>query len=108
MTPAGTSNELDVQNEWEENTHTHTHAGDARIVAVTTKQPEALDFSLRSEGNCASSLAYDYVSLVESVLRASGSYYCVTTITRNHRATSFFVGGGARRQEKPCYCSGRL
>ena len=22
--PAGTSNELDVQNEWEENTHTHT------------------------------------------------------------------------------------
>ena len=22
MTPAGTSNELDVQNEWEENTHT--------------------------------------------------------------------------------------
>ena len=25
MTPAGTSNELDVQNEWEENTHTQTH-----------------------------------------------------------------------------------
>ena len=25
VTPAGTSNELDVQNEWEENTHTHTH-----------------------------------------------------------------------------------
>ena len=25
MTPAGTSNELDLQNEWEENTHTHTH-----------------------------------------------------------------------------------
>ena len=25
MTPAGTSNELDVQNEWEENTHTHAH-----------------------------------------------------------------------------------
>ena len=24
MTPAGTSNELDVQNEWEEKTHTHT------------------------------------------------------------------------------------
>ena len=23
MTPVGTSNELDVQNEWEENTHTH-------------------------------------------------------------------------------------
>ena len=28
MTPAGTSNELDVQNGWEENTkHTHMHAG---------------------------------------------------------------------------------
>ena len=27
MTPAGTSNELDVQNEWEENTHTHTLVG---------------------------------------------------------------------------------
>ena len=25
VTPAGTSNELDVQNEWEENTHTHTY-----------------------------------------------------------------------------------
>ena len=25
MTPAGTSNELDVQNGWEENTHTHTY-----------------------------------------------------------------------------------
>ena len=25
VTPAGTSNELDVQNEWEENTNTHTH-----------------------------------------------------------------------------------
>ena len=25
MTPASTSNELDVQNEWEENTQTHTH-----------------------------------------------------------------------------------
>ena len=25
VTPAGTSNELDVQNEWEENTHTHKH-----------------------------------------------------------------------------------
>ena len=26
VTPAGTSNELDVQNGWEENTHTHTHS----------------------------------------------------------------------------------
>ena len=25
MTPAGTSNELDVQNEWEENTYVHIH-----------------------------------------------------------------------------------
>ena len=24
VTPAGTSNELDVQHKWEENTHTHT------------------------------------------------------------------------------------
>ena len=28
MTPAGTSNELDVQNEWEENTHTQDGNGD--------------------------------------------------------------------------------
>ena len=27
MTPAGTSNELDVQNEWEENTHTEQYNG---------------------------------------------------------------------------------
>ena len=25
VTPAGTSNELDVQNVWEENIHTHAH-----------------------------------------------------------------------------------
>ena len=25
VTPAGTSNELDVQNKWEENTHTHIY-----------------------------------------------------------------------------------
>ena len=25
VTPVGTSNELDVQNKWEENTLTHTH-----------------------------------------------------------------------------------
>ena len=29
MTPAGTSNELDVQNEWEENTHTHVRTRQA-------------------------------------------------------------------------------
>ena len=36
MTPAGTSNELDVQNGWEENTHTHTlerFSKDAGILA---------------------------------------------------------------------------
>ena len=40
VTPAGTSNELDVQNGWEENTHTHTQEvytlilGEARVVVV--------------------------------------------------------------------------
>ena len=34
MTPAGTSNELDVQNGWEENTHTHTTPG--AVCAVHT------------------------------------------------------------------------
>ena len=29
VTPAGTSNEFDVQNEWEENTH-NTHAADMK------------------------------------------------------------------------------
>ena len=33
VTPAGTSNELDVQNEWEENTHTHI------ILIVSLKGP---------------------------------------------------------------------
>ena len=37
MTPAGTSNELDVQNEWEENTHTHhTAKGD---ISLEQKKP---------------------------------------------------------------------
>ena len=35
MTPAGTSNELDVQNEWEENTHTHTYKKhDTKILLI--------------------------------------------------------------------------
>ena len=34
MTPAGTSNELDVQNKWEENTHTHN-----KEVVTTEKKP---------------------------------------------------------------------
>ena len=49
MIPAGTSNELDVQNEWEENTHTHTHTHThftkmvfdefAGVVAVPARMP---------------------------------------------------------------------
>ena len=31
VTPAGTSNELDVQNGWEENTHTHRSEKDKRV-----------------------------------------------------------------------------
>ena len=39
MTPAGTSNELDVQNEWEENTHTqyiieHFHVFGREVVGA--------------------------------------------------------------------------
>ena len=44
MTPAGTSNELDVQNEWEENTHAHTHAlnkpSDISFVPYPTPRPK--------------------------------------------------------------------
>ena len=37
MTPAGTSNELDVQNEWEENIHTHSRLQrKKKTKAVTT------------------------------------------------------------------------
>ena len=35
MIPAGTSNELDVQNEWEENTHTHTQCEWHRMTRMT-------------------------------------------------------------------------
>ena len=35
MTSAGTSNELDVQNEWEENTHTHTHKLQSAVMYCT-------------------------------------------------------------------------
>ena len=37
VTPAGRSNELDVQNEWEENTHTHTSALEKTSVLSRTK-----------------------------------------------------------------------
>ena len=35
MTPAGTSNELDVQNGWEENTHTHTHLYEGLFLSLS-------------------------------------------------------------------------
>ena len=41
MTPAGTSNELDVQNEREENTHTHRHC------YFEVSRVEDLDVSLK-------------------------------------------------------------
>ena len=47
------------------------HAGDARIGAVARRQPEGQCFRPKSEDNNLSSLAYDDVSLVESVLCAS-------------------------------------
>ena len=49
MTPAGTSNELDVQNGWEENTHTHTH-NNALLLPPENNYPIKRDFfgSIRS------------------------------------------------------------
>ena len=38
MTPAGTSNELDVQNEWEENTHTQQKTTITCFFFVTVRQ----------------------------------------------------------------------
>ena len=35
VTTAGTSNELDVQNEWEENTHTHSIIGQEMFLTAT-------------------------------------------------------------------------
>ena len=39
MTPAGTSNELDVQNEWEENTLTHTHTNRVPLFSIINRVP---------------------------------------------------------------------
>ena len=39
VTPAGTSNELDVQNEWEENTHTHTYTPSGRKTSIGARSP---------------------------------------------------------------------
>ena len=39
VTPAGTSNELDVQNGWEENTHTHTHGGGGLELVKPVREP---------------------------------------------------------------------
>ena len=36
MFPAGTSNELDVQNEWEENTHTHINGQEDKGEGIMT------------------------------------------------------------------------
>ena len=42
MTPSGTSNELDVQNEWEENTHAQNVLEPVALVAqLVTSKPSA-------------------------------------------------------------------
>ena len=50
MTPAGTSNELDIQNEWEES-HTHTHCGPVFPLptSVCTYMCKDLEFRVRLE-----------------------------------------------------------
>ena len=45
VTPAGTSNELDVQNGWEENTHTRSCTAPQRSAA-----PAAMDNKIHSKG----------------------------------------------------------
>ena len=61
MTPAGTSNELDVQNEWEENTHTHCRRfSDLKkrlkinyfVDPEEASSPKTFSFSLFSRGIC--------------------------------------------------------
>ena len=42
VTPAGTSNELDVQNEWEENTHTHTHCQPEKLLYTVANPARGL------------------------------------------------------------------
>ena len=51
MTPAGTSNELDVQNGWEENTHTHicytTVQAVAPVVQLVTSKLSHVETGVR-------------------------------------------------------------
>ena len=71
MTPAGTSNELDVHNEWEENTHTHTHI----------KQAEHLNRSLQS-ASMRFGLFYLNFSGVEAPFRGLESKLC--SVSKSH------------------------
>ena len=53
MTPAGTSNELDVQNEWKENTHTHTaihHRVSPEFIRSRICSP--MEFTAESQQGC--------------------------------------------------------
>ena len=60
MTPAGTSNELDVQNGWEENTHTHTVSSDSDGVLkkemLTTISRALIDRSVLCQDVCTNIL----------------------------------------------------
>ena len=53
MTPAGTSNELDVQNEWEENTHTHTCCVDDRPSRMNTFENRVVSIEPTAVHRCA-------------------------------------------------------
>ena len=107
MTPAGTSNKLDVQNGWEENTHTQRHEQDAicntslsflqknassmfgRIIKLFLKRPYVWDLSHNIGGKPTVTLYTYHVGTPKHTV-------CCVCVFSSHSLDIKFVGRTSR------------
>ena len=83
MTPAGTSNELDVQNGWEENTHTHCResVGTGPVVLKAVRVTGAAFASPRTKYYCAPLFSHTHYWYTVIIFKLSGVYQNISTVS---------------------------
>ena len=118
VTPAGTSNELDVQNEWEENTHTHcmyciqffwpccypvcglfpSLPGSHALRFFITMQVQHSSYNSPStSNNCSIWILLTHVLLIMLSATDARIKFCLTWLTRIELTTSALLIAGYLR-----------